>query len=61
MDSYQHPDDLFDVPLREDEMRVKYARKDKLHVFWDPENWGLWSYLSYVFITGSECGNSFFW
>ena len=35
--------DLFDVQLEEDEFRVKYARKEKIYVFWDPENWGLWS------------------
>lgn len=35
--------DLFDVPVEPDEFPIALARKEKLHVFWEPENWGLWS------------------
>ncbi|RDB19093.1 hypothetical protein Hypma_014474 [Hypsizygus marmoreus] len=30
------------VPAEPDEHRIKYARREKLHFFWAPEDYGLW-------------------
>jgi hypothetical protein len=31
------------VPANKDEDTIKYARRERLHFFWEPDNWGLWS------------------
>src|ERR1700733_4648213 len=35
--------DWFNVPVEPDKCQIELARKEKLHIFWEPENWGLWS------------------
>jgi hypothetical protein len=43
--SYQESgtNDFFEVPPEEDEFLVKYARKEKLYIYWEPDEFGLWS------------------
>lgn len=35
--------ELFEVEPDADEIRIKYARREKLYIYWEPQEFGLWS------------------